>query len=210
MSQIDLTAIAATSISTPAAGVTSTFVENIDKTLKRKNDAGYVNSFQNAISTSAQALTAATRTYITGTNIKVGATKLQTGTMFRWYITLTKTAAGIATSTFDIVIGTLGTTADTTRISFTKPVGTAAVDEGLIEIKCTVRSIGVAGVIVGNLLLTHNGNTAGHATIPAVVLTTVSAGFDTTTAGLQVGICATTGAADACTIQMVTSEWWDL
>lgn len=210
MSQLDLTAIAATSIATPPAGVVSSFVDSLDKTYKRKNDAGYVNSFQNNISTAAQVLPAAVRTYIAGTNIKIGSIKMQVGTMFRWYITITKTAAGVAASTFDIAIGVAGTTADTARISFTKPAGTAAVDEGLIEIKCIVRSIGAAGVLVGNFMMTHNGNTVGHAIIPAVVVTTVSAGFDNTVANLQVGICATTGAADAITVQMVTSEWWDV
>lgn len=210
MSEINFTNIAATSISTPASGVTSGFVETIDGTFKRKNSSGYINSFQNSISTASQAITAATRTYITGTNIKVGTTKLQVGSMFRWRFNITKTAAGIATSTFDIAVGTNGTTADTARVSFTKPIGTAVIDEGWVEIYCIVRSIGASGVLVGEFTLVHNLASTGHATIPIVVVNTVGAGFDMTVVNLQIGICITSGASDAITIQMVMSEWWDV
>lgn len=160
----------------------------------------------NNFSTTSQAITASTRTYITGSKLIVPVGKLQVGTTFKWRFNITKTAAGIAASTYDIAVGTAGTTSDTARVSFTKPAGTAAIDEGLVEIIATVRSIGVSGIMVGEFTLIHNGNTAGHAIVPCVVLNTISTGFDTTVANLLVGLCITSGASDAITIQLVTAQ----
>lgn len=207
---LDLGNEASSVIATPASGYTRLFVDTIDKSRKAKNDAGYINSYQNAVSLTSQSVSAATRTYIAGTNVKISSNKLQAGSMFRWKFSMTKTAAGVATSTFDIAVGTNGTTSDTARVSFTKPAGTAAADEAIVEIIATVRSIGAAGVMVGQFTMLHNGNTAGHATIPCVVVNTVSSGFDMTVANLQVGVCLTSGASDAITIQLVQTEWWDV
>jgi hypothetical protein len=154
-------------------------------------------------STAAQVLTAATLTYLTGSKLKVPAGGLVVGTKLRWVFSLTKTAAGTATSTIAIVFGTAGTTADTARVSFTKPAGTAAVDEALVTIEATVRSVGAAGVVVGNFTLIHGLENTGHAVIPAVVLLTTSAGFDNDDPDLYVGIVATTGAADAITVNQM-------
>jgi len=161
-------------------------------------------------STAAQSIPAATRTYITGSQVTVPVGKLQVGTVFRWTFSITKTAAGVAASTYDIAIGTNGTTADTARVSFSKPAGTAVVDEGKIVIEAIVRSIGASGVIAAEFTLVHNLSATGHATVPAVVRSTISAGFDTTVANLKVGLCATTGAADAITVQTVLAEVFNL
>jgi hypothetical protein len=130
---------------------------------------------------------------------------LRVGNVFTWKFNITKTAAGIAASTYDIAFGTTGTTADTARISFTKPAGTAAVDEGWVEITCIVRTIGASGVAVGEFRMIHNLSATGHATIPCVCVNTVSAAFDMTTV-TRVGVCITSGAADAITIQQVVTE----
>ena len=210
MAEIDLTNISASSISTPASGVTATFVDVIDKKIRRKDDTGFVDSYLQNFSTTAQSPVASTRTYITGTNFKVAGQKLQVGSQFRWFFTLTKTAAGAATSTIDIAVGTAGTTADTARVSFIKPIGSVIADEGTIAVNAVVRSIGASGVIVGEFTMLHNGNTSGHMTVPMAVLNTISAGFDMTVVALQVGLCITTGAGDVVTIQMVQSEAWDI
>jgi len=159
-------------------------------------------------STAAQTPTAATRTYIIGSAISVG--KLAVGAVFRWRFNMTKTAAGVAASTIDIAFGTAGTTADTARVSFTKPAGVAAIDEALVEIECIIRSINVStGVAVGELTMVVNntGGAGGHLANLKwnLVLNTVSANFDTV-APTFVGLCITTGAADAITIQQVTAN----
>lgn len=197
--------------STPAAGQAVAYIDSQTKMLSIKDDAGYVRTFgRTNFSTTSQALVATTRTYVTGSALAVPTGKMQIGTCFRWRLNITKTAAGTATSAYAICFGTAGTIADTDRVSFTKPVGTAAIDEGVIEINCIIRSIGAAGVAVGEFQLTHNLSATGHATIPCVAVNTVSAGFDMTLANLIAGLTATTGASDAITIQMVVAEAWNL
>jgi hypothetical protein len=192
---------------TPASGQAVLYVDSTSKKLSLKNDAGLVTSdtLMN-FSTASQAPTASTRTYITGSALAVPTSKLQVGTMFRWKFNMTKTGAGSAASTFDIAVGTAGTTADTARVSFTKPAGTAVIDEGWVDIIATVRSIGATGVMVGEFIMVHNLAATGHAVIPMVVVNTISAGFDMTVASLIVGVCITSGASDVITIQMVQSE----
>lgn len=157
-------------------------------------------------STAAQVLTAATLTYITGSQLAVPSSGLKVGSKIRFVLDITKTAAGTAASTYAIVFGTAGTAADTARVSFTKPVGTAAIDNGKIVIEATVRSVGAAGVVVGQFTLTHNLAATGHATIPVVSVTTVSSGFANNGQELFIGLVATTGAADAITIQRVEAS----
>lgn len=192
---------------TPSAGNANLFVDSTSKRLTLKDDAGFNKGHIYNFSTAAQTPAASTRTYVTGSAIAIPTGKLQIGTLFRWKFNMTKTAAGTATSTFDVCVGTAGTTADTARVSFTKPAGTAAVDEGTVEIEVICRGpLGASGIFVGEFTLLHNGNTAGHAQVPVVSLNTVSSGFDVTTAGLIVGVCITSGASDAITIQMVMAE----
>jgi hypothetical protein len=158
-------------------------------------------------STTSQSITAATRTYIAGSKITIPVGKLRIGTILKWKFNITKTAAGTAASTYDIAVGTAGTTDDTARVSFTKPAGTAAADEGFIEIMAIVRGpLSASGIMVGELVMVHNLASTGHAVIPCVVVNTVSGAFDVTVANLFVGICITSGASDAITIQQMVAE----
>lgn len=195
---------------TPASGQAVIFVDTTTKNLSVKDANGFVRSETYNFSVAAQSPAATTRTYIAGSALAIPTGKLQVGSSFRWSFNITKTAAGIAASTIDICVGTAGTTADTARVSFAKPAGTAAIDEGVITVNAVVRSIGASGVMVGEFTLVHNLAATGHAVIPCVVVNTISAGFDMTTANLIVGLCINTGAADAITIQMVQAEAWNL
>lgn len=196
---------------TPSAGVGVVYFDNVTKRLSVRNDTGTVYSLGlSNYSTVSQAPSATVRTYITGSSISVPTAKLQVGTCFRWTFSMTKTGAGTAASTIDIAVGTAGTTADTARVSFTKPAGTAVIDEGTVVVNAIVRSIGASGVMVGQFNMTHNLSATGHMTIPCACVNTVSAGFDMTTANLIVGLCITTGASDAITIQLVQAEAWNL
>lgn len=203
---------ATTAPGTPGSGNGTVFYDSVTKKLCVKDDTGFARSFGNSnFSTTAQSPAATTRTYITGSSLSVPNNKLQIGTCFRWIFNMTKTAAGSAASTFDISFGTAGTTADTARVSFTKPAGTAAVDEGTVIINAICRGpLSASGVVVGQFTMTHNLAATGHAVIPCVNVNTVSGTFDVTTANLIVGVCITAGAADAITIQLVQSEAWNL
>lgn len=197
--------------STPSAGQSILYPNTTTKRWQSVDDAGFRRTFGYVnFSTSAQTPTAAARTYMTGSNIVIPAGGLQVGTMFRWTFDITKTAAGLAASTYDIAFGTAGTTADTARVSFTKPAGTAVIDAGQIVITAVVRGpIGASCVVAGHFQLTHNLQNTGHAVIPCVDVTTISAAFDVT-AVTNIGVCATTGASDAITTQLLIAEAWNL
>jgi hypothetical protein len=195
----------------PAASQAVIWVENAGRALKTKDDAGFMRGHEYNFSTASQAPAAASRTYLTGSAITMPSGKIQIGTCFRWRMSVTKTAAGVAASTFDICFGTAGTTADTARVSFTKPAGTAVVDEGFIEIMATCRGpLSSACIVAGNFRMIHNLAATGHLVISAAVVTTISAGFDVTGATLIAGVCVTSGAADAITFQQVQAEAWNL
>jgi len=203
---MDVQSIAAT----PSAGQAVLSFNNTTKALQSKNDAGLVRSygFKN-FSTTSQVITTA-RTYITGSNIAIPAGALQVGSIFRWTFDVTKTAAGIAASTYDICFGTAGTTADTARVSFSKPAGTAAIDNGQVVIQAVCRGpVGASGVVAGHFNLTHNLAATGHAVIPVVDVTTVSSAFDITTP-TNIGVCLTGGASDSVTLQLVIAEAWNI
>lgn len=167
--------------------------------------SGLAQHFYNNYSTTSQAPSASTRTYITGSGLSFPAGSLKVGTILRWRLSVTKTAAGTATSTYDIAFGTAGTTSDTARVSFTKPAGTAVADEGVIEIECVIRTNSASGVAAGSFRMTHNLSSTGHLAIAGAAVKTVSGTFDTTTV-TNVGICVTSGASDALTFEVVTAD----
>ena len=200
-------ASAATYWGTPGAGYANFGLDNTAKRLKTKDDGGSVLLYKTVInnySTTSQNMAAASRTYLTGSALTVPSTKLQIGTVLRWTFNMTKTSAGVATSTFDIAFGTAGTTADTARVSFTKPAGTGVADEAYCIIEAICRGpLSASGIVVGEFVLMHNLAATGHAQIPIVCVNTVSSAFDVTVANLIAGICVTPGSSDSLTFQQV-------
>lgn len=158
----------------------------------------------------AQVLVAATRTLIAGTLVKTPPGGLKVGSKIRFRAFITKTAAGVAASTYDIGFGIVATglaATATARVSFTKPAGDATADEGWIEVEATVRAVSATvGVVQGEFSLIHNLAATGHATVPAVVLANTSASFDNSAEELYIGLYATTGAADAITVTQAYGE----
>lgn len=158
-------------------------------------------------STADQTINAATTTYLTNSNISVPVGKLRIGTRFIWRITLSKTAAGTAGNIFIVKLGTLGTTGDTSVLTFTLPTATGVADVGFIEIVVTVRGpLSASGVLQGHLVMVHNLQTTGLANIPGVALNVTSGVFDVTTANLIAGIVCTTAASTVLTFQQVCAE----
>lgn len=174
--------------------------------VQMQSPGGFNTSIKNS-SVTPQSPVAATRTYLAGSALKIPPAGLQVGSRARWRFNATKTAAGTATSTIDVAFGTAGTTADTAVVSFTKPAGTAAIDEAVFEVEVAVKSVSTTGVLVGELVMLHNGNTVGHATVPVVVVLGTSSGFDNSSdTDAFIGLCITTGAADAITIDYVDAS----
>ena len=152
-------------------------------------------------STAAQVVTGTTRIQLLGSLLKVPISGLKVGAMIRYVFDVTKTGAGTATSLFDIAFGTAGAIADTARVSLTKSLGTAVIDEGRIIIEALVRSVSATGVVIGTLTMTHRLAITGLTVLP-VQETTVSSGFDNTGQELFISLNATLGSADNYTIQM--------
>jgi hypothetical protein len=165
-------------------------------------------SARRAIGTSDQSLTASTLTAIAGGVLD--ASSLKVGTVLRWRFVMNKTAAGVAAQTFDVRFGTLGTTADTARITgFTTGTQTAAADVAEVLIAVVVRSVSASGVVHGKMNLSHNLAATGFAPTANVVMQATSAAFDNTTAGLKATCTTTSGASSVTTINQVESERLD-
>jgi len=157
-------------------------------------------------SVAAQVPTDTTREQIVGSQLLVPPSGLKVGSKIKFVLDITKTAAGSASSVFDISFGTAGTVADTARVSFTKIAGTAAVDVGRITVEALVRTVGTTGVVVGQFTLQHSLAITGHATQNPVSVVTVSSGFDNDGQELFIGLNITMGASDAMTIQKVEAS----
>lgn len=174
--------------------------------VQESSQPGVQNGRVQNFSVATQTPPAATRTYLVGSALAIPASGLKVGTKLSWTFNMTKTAAGVAASTFDIAVGTLGTVADTAQVSFTKPAGTAAADEAWVDIEARVQSVSATGVVLGEFAMTHNLAATGHAQIPSVNVNAVSGAFDNTGNALIVGLCITTGAADAISIAFMEAE----
>lgn len=157
-------------------------------------------------STAQQAFAATTRAAVLGTILKVPPGGLKAGARYKAKFNIAKTAAGTATSTIDVSVGTLATGLNTARLSFTKPAGTAAIDEGVVEVDVLVRSVSASGVIAGEMTLGHNLAATGHAQVPFVALSAVSSAFDNTAEDLYIAVSMTTGAADVITTEIASAE----
>lgn len=161
----------------------------------------------NSAGAAGQAPTAATLTYLTGSNIAVPVGKMRIGTTFLWKIDMTKSAAGTASRQFFVKIGTAGTTADASVLTFTSALGTAATDTAYAELMVTIRGpLSASCIARGIWQMRHVNATTGFLTVASEVVAVTSGVFDATTANLIVGLAVTTGAAEVITIQQMVSE----
>lgn len=145
-------------------------------------------------------------TYLTGSALVVPL--LQIGMRLKWRFWMTKSALGLGAPVWNVRVGTLGTIADASRLTFTAPAQTPVVDTGRILLDVIVRSIGATGVIAGVLSLHHNSPTGiiGFSTSICPVIQAVSSPFDMTIANLIVGVSVDPGAAGVWTHQGVLGE----
>lgn len=153
-------------------------------------------------------ITAATLTYITGSNIPIPSSKLRLNTLIEWVIKASKTAVGTAATTFHVRLGTLGTTGDAAIHTFALGVGTAVADEFIVKIRCFIRGpLGAACISNGVLELTKTAaGVTGIVATTGQMMNSNSAGFDSTVANLIAGISVTSGATVVLSVQQVTWE----
>lgn len=145
-------------------------------------------------------------TYLTGSNVTIGA-RQKAGTVIRWRFAMTKTAAGTATPVFSVRLGTNGSTADTARLTYTGVAQTAATDTGFVDVSVIVRSISATGTVQGALIFQHAGTTTGFANAAQPQpFQSVSGTFDNTAAGTIIGVSCNPGASGVWTFQLVHVE----
>jgi hypothetical protein len=102
--------------------------------------------------------------------------------------------------------GTAGTTADTSRGTPTLSAGTAATDTGVFEVWAFFRSVGsgTSAVLQMGLALQGQPTTGLSSLLKGAVVT--SSGFDSTTAGLGIGVSFNGGASFSGTNTFVLSK----
>lgn len=190
-----------------AVGQAGWFVDSTAKIFCIKDDTGIIRAQSNNAAIAAQGAGFAADTYVTNSDLLIPSFGLQAKTTFRWRISVSKTAAGVAAPAYQVRVGAARTVADTSRLTINGPAQTAVADVAVIEILLTVRSIGAAGVIQGTIIMSHNGAAVGFANNDAGAVEGTSAGFDMTViAGQFIGLSINGGAAAAWTITQVRCE----
>jgi len=161
-------------------------------------------------STASSAAGFASDTYVSGSNLNLGAFGgPYIGIRYNFRLVISKTAAGTATPILIVRVGTAGTTADTARLTFTWGPGTAAVDRGEIELECMFATVGsgTAAVLRGKANWSTNLQTTGlTSTIKALQVN--SSGFDSTVANSIIGLSYNGGTSAVHTIEWA-SAWID-
>ncbi len=192
--------------SAPASTAGIAYFDSVSKIPSYRNDVkvASIGGVRNT-SLAAQAYTTS-EIYLTGSALAVPGHLLQAGAIFRWKVVATKTA-GTGAPVIIIKVGTLGTTGDTSRVTFTQAAsGTSATDTGVWDIEAVLRNTGASGVLVGSLQMAHVLAATGFSTLDHNAMLVVSSGFDTTTAALIVGLTFNHGTAGAGNIELVTAE----
>jgi hypothetical protein len=192
--------------STPASSKSIIWVDSTTKKQCHTDDSGVVHgliSSNYSASGVASVILGTSDAYITNSNLLLPAYGMQVGQLFRWYLNVSKTAAGTATPIIQVRIGTGLSTSDTSRLTMTGLAQTASTGGGgTLIIMVQVRTVSASGVIVGNFTVPHATFGSGQTT------TVVSSTFDnTSTIGTQsVGISINAGASSAWTIDSVRAE----
>lgn len=149
-----------------------------------------------------------TDTYIIGSNIAIPNFRLKIGTIYKCTIKASKTAAGIATPIFNIRFGTNGTTSDASLGSFTFPLQTATIDNGLFQIYATFDSVGggTSASLRCTVQLFHDNVATGFSTSVSPTLFTASSGFNSTVLNSIIGVSVNGGASASWTIEHVMAS----
>jgi hypothetical protein len=191
-----------TAPTTPAAGKSVAWNDSTTKAFVHTDDSGRHTGSLSRNDAVGSLSIAAADTYITNSGLLIPSFGMKTGMLFRWFITVTKTAAGTAQAIYTVRIGSNQSTADTSRLALTATTAqTAAVSSGILIVIAHVRTVSASGVIVGGVGVTSNNAGLGSG------ISGVSSTFDNTAlAGQYLGLSINNGTAGAWTVETVTSE----
>lgn len=153
----------------------------------------------------------ATDTYLLGSAISAPPGGFVAKARYYCCFDMVKTAAGIAQFTITLRIGTAGTTADTAICTFAFAAGTAAIDTGTFEVFATFQTVGsgTSAVVSGVAYCGHALAATGLISTGAAgqgQIANQSSGFNSTTAGLIIGLSVNGGASFSGTNNVVQTE----
>jgi len=127
-------------------------------------------------------------TYLTGSSLAISG-HLKIGTILRWRMQASKTAAGTGVPTYNLRVGTGATVTDTARCTVTGVAQTAATDSARFDVIGVVRATGATTVICFGIAMVHRNGTAGFRNDEtAEVREVTSTGFTSTPAGTVIGL----------------------
>lgn len=161
---------------------------------------------QHNASVAQQAYSGNSDTYLVGSDVTIPTSRLQAKAKYRLRFDLAKTStAGTAGIVVNVRIGTAGTTADTSRGTLTFASQTAVADEGQVDLTVVFRTIGAgtSAVIRSTALLDHRLAVTGLCNVNSSVQSATSAGFDSTVAGLKIGVSMNVGASSVVNVNLV-------
>lgn len=145
----------------------------------------------------------ATDTYLIGSNV-CPSKRAQVATIYRCVFDVSKTsgsAAPVITLRYGSTIGT----SDAAILTFTFTAGTAATDNGRIEVVAVYRTIGNSATVQGRCTVTHDSSN-GIVGTTSPTLTALSASFIGTLPNDNWGISINAGASADWLIKCVTAE----
>jgi len=189
--------------STPSSGNAIIFPDTTTKKLAMIDDGGVVRgTLSKNAAIASQGAGFSADTYVTNSDILIPSCGLQAGMVFRWTISLSKTAAGTAAAVFTFRLGTNKTTGDTSILALTQGTAqTAALSSGLIIITLVVRSVSATGVVAAGVGVATNTAGLGSG------VDGVSGSVDLTSAsGKSLGLSINGGASAAWTLTSVSAE----
>jgi hypothetical protein len=161
----------------------------------------------------SQLSVAAADIYLTGSFVTIPTGRLQAKTVYRARVQIAKTSvAGTATPVLTVRTGTAGATTDTSRCALTYAAQTAVADDGLFEVFATFRTVGsgTSAVIRATGTLGHRLAATGLSTANMSIASATSAGFDSTTANLGIGLSLNMGTSFTGTVDLVQAELYNL
>jgi hypothetical protein len=190
---------------TPAAGKSILYIDSTGKRHVTLDDTGAARGLlaKNA-AIASQGPGFAVDTWVTGSDLIVPSSGLQAGLLFRWVITASKTAAGLASPVIAIRLGAARSVADLAIQAFVTAAQTAVADNGTLFITSLLRNVGAAAIMAGCAAWakTQTGLVGFGGSID-----NVGGAFDSTgRAGQFVSLSINGGAAAAWTLTSVSAE----
>lgn len=203
-------ALRAASPSAPAAGKIQQYGLTSDKLQRYIDELGVIRkngTFYLHTNTGDEGPTAGANFYLPSSSVPVN--QLVAGSVVRWRVSMTKTAACTGTPVFQVTLGTAQTTADAVIATATGVAQTAAVDTGWVDIEMIVRGVTASSAAAWCMRIAHKNATTGFQNqVQDQIFNGTTANQNWTTAGLYLGLMfnpTNTGANGVWTFQTISA-----